>query len=143
MAELSFASIQVCVQSLYAAQAFGFLAVLPVMLLPRFRELHRAALARQWKGILAVGSFVALNIVLNNLSLVSQRCPQSWPFPYNFSLLHSEKDFHACLTLLNKIVVSHFICVRVIRYQWLGEALLPPALLIETDQSRYDVDAPN
>lgn len=52
-------------------QVFGFFAVLPAMMLPRFRAMHRAALARQWKGILAVGSFIGLNIVLNNLSLVS------------------------------------------------------------------------
>ena len=59
------------IEATSVVQAFGFFAVLPVMTLPRFREMHRVALARQWKGILAVGSFIGLNIVLNNLSLVS------------------------------------------------------------------------
>ena len=45
----------------------------PVMMMPQFRSLHWPALTRQWRGIVAVGSFVALNIVLNNLSLVSHQ----------------------------------------------------------------------
>lgn len=57
-------------QRIVMMQAFGFVAVLPAMMLPHFRELHRTSLSRQWKGIVAVGSFIALNIVLNNLSLV-------------------------------------------------------------------------
>jgi hypothetical protein len=51
--------------------AFSFAALLPVMLLPSFRPLHRPTLERSWTGLLAVGACFALNIGLNNMSLVT------------------------------------------------------------------------
>jgi len=50
--------------------AFSFLALAPIMMLPAFRGLHMATLQKQWKGMLFIGAFLALNIALNNISLV-------------------------------------------------------------------------
>jgi hypothetical protein len=54
-----------------ATLAFSFLALLPVMMLPAFRHLHRPTLARSWAGLLAVGACFAVNIGLNNASLLT------------------------------------------------------------------------
>lgn len=83
------------------------------MLLPRFRELHRAALSRQWKGILAVGSFIALNIVLNNLSLVSNNYshpPCDWRVKNTCEISRTQYNFlMACYTSnlqpANKLII--------------------------------------
>ena len=50
--------------------AFSFVTLAPIMMLPCFRGLHRATLQKQWKGMLFIGAFLALNIALNNISLV-------------------------------------------------------------------------
>jgi hypothetical protein len=50
--------------------AFCFAALLPVMLLPAFRQLHKQTLERSWTGLLAVGGFFAINIGVNNASLL-------------------------------------------------------------------------
>ena len=50
--------------------AFSFLALLPMMLAPSKRDLHVDTLQKQWRGLAAVGVFMALNISLNNTSLV-------------------------------------------------------------------------
>ena len=50
--------------------AFSFVALAPIMMLPSFRGLHKATLQKQWKGMLFIGAFLALNIALNNISLV-------------------------------------------------------------------------
>ncbi|KAI3431814.1 hypothetical protein D9Q98_010567 [Chlorella vulgaris] len=49
--------------------AFSFAVLAPVALL-RGGEQHRRTLDRQWGGILAIGAFMALNIALNNISLL-------------------------------------------------------------------------
>ncbi|KAI7840393.1 hypothetical protein COHA_005894 [Chlorella ohadii] len=49
--------------------AFGFAALAPVAL-RRPWHVHRRKLAKQWRGILAIGAFLALNITLNNASLL-------------------------------------------------------------------------
>ena len=50
--------------------AFSFAMLAPIMMLPSFRILHWATLQKQWKGMLFIGAFLALNIALNNISLV-------------------------------------------------------------------------
>ncbi|KAK9807025.1 hypothetical protein WJX72_010960 [[Myrmecia] bisecta] len=50
---------------------FSFCVLLPLMLThPSFKTQHRTTLKRQWKGLLCIGAFMAMNIGLNNLSLV-------------------------------------------------------------------------
>ena len=49
---------------------FSLLALAPFMLRKSLMPLHRETLARQWKGFVAIGLFMALNISLNNSSLV-------------------------------------------------------------------------
>eukprot|EP00884_Botryococcus_braunii_P002316 jgi/Botrbrau1/12085/Bobra.0186s0009.1 len=49
---------------------FGFVALLPLMLSKRMRQKHEETLVKQWKGIVAIGLYMALNISLNNSSLV-------------------------------------------------------------------------
>jgi drug/metabolite transporter (DMT)-like permease len=54
-----------------AHMLFMALALLPLMLTRRFRELHAPALKKQWLSLLMVATFFALNIGLNNASLLS------------------------------------------------------------------------
>lgn len=49
---------------------FSFLILLPFMLREPFKSLHTATLQKQWKGIIGIGLFMAVNIAFNNLSLV-------------------------------------------------------------------------
>ena len=49
---------------------FSFLILLPFMLKEPFKNLHVATLQKQWKGIIGIGLFMAVNIAFNNLSLV-------------------------------------------------------------------------
>ena len=49
---------------------FSFLILLPFMLRGKFKTLHAATLQKQWKGIIGIGLFMAVNIAFNNLSLV-------------------------------------------------------------------------
>lgn len=49
---------------------FSFLILLPFMLREPFKSLHKATLQKQWKGIIGIGLFMAVNIAFNNLSLV-------------------------------------------------------------------------
>lgn len=50
---------------------FSFMILLPVMLTNPFKALHLPTLCKQWKGIVCIGMFMAVNIAFNNLSLVS------------------------------------------------------------------------
>ena len=50
--------------------AFGFCVLLPFMLQEPFRSKHQHTLEKQWKGLIAIGIYMAANISLNNLSLV-------------------------------------------------------------------------
>eukprot|EP00891_Asterochloris_glomerata_P001266 jgi/Astpho2/1266/Aster-07111 len=49
---------------------FSFLALLPLMLREPYVSRHMPTLKQQWKGLVAIGLFLAANISLNNLSLV-------------------------------------------------------------------------
>ena len=49
---------------------FSFVVLAPVMAFQPFASLHHATLRKQWKGLVCIGGFMALNIALNNLSLV-------------------------------------------------------------------------
>ena len=49
--------------------AFSFLVLGPIALRTPW-EVHERTLAKQWRGILYIGSFMALNIALNNISLL-------------------------------------------------------------------------
>ena len=49
---------------------FSFFSLLPFMLHEPFRSKHRGTLSKQWKGLAAIGLYMAANIALNNLSLV-------------------------------------------------------------------------
>lgn len=49
--------------------AFSFVVLAPVAMRESW-EVHRAALAKQWKGVVYIGAFMALNIALNNISLL-------------------------------------------------------------------------
>ena len=49
---------------------FSFLILLPFMLRASFKSLHVPTLQKQWKGIIGIGLFMAVNIAFNNLSLV-------------------------------------------------------------------------
>jgi hypothetical protein len=48
---------------------FGFAALLPVMVANKKLQ-HRETLTRQYRGLICIGVFMALNVSLNNLSLV-------------------------------------------------------------------------
>ena len=48
----------------------SFTMLAPLMAFEPFLSKHRATLHKQWKGLMAIGAFMALNIALNNLSLV-------------------------------------------------------------------------
>lgn len=50
---------------------FGFVALFVPVLLARRPAVHRQTWRRQWRGFLCVGCFMAMNIGLNNVSLVS------------------------------------------------------------------------
>ena len=50
---------------------FSFFILLPFMLMPPFKALHVPTLRKQWKGVIGIGLFMAVNIAFNNLSLVS------------------------------------------------------------------------
>lgn len=50
---------------------FGFVALFVPVLLARRPEVHKQTWKRQWRGFLCVGAFMAMNIGLNNVSLVS------------------------------------------------------------------------
>lgn len=50
--------------------AFSFTVLLPYMLRPSMRQQHRDTLSKQWKGIVAIGLYMATNVALNNSSLV-------------------------------------------------------------------------
>ncbi|KAK9801412.1 hypothetical protein WJX73_008430 [Symbiochloris irregularis] len=50
---------------------FSFLALAPYMATPAVRVKHRETLQKQWKGVCAIGVFMATNIALNNTSLVN------------------------------------------------------------------------
>ena len=49
--------------------AFSFVVLSPFALRMGW-DIHQATLEKQWKGVLYIGSFMALNISLNNLSLL-------------------------------------------------------------------------
>jgi hypothetical protein len=49
--------------------AFSFVVLAPFALKTSL-ETHVRTLQKQWKGIVYIGSFMALNIALNNLSLL-------------------------------------------------------------------------
>ncbi|PRW60834.1 Drug Metabolite transporter superfamily [Chlorella sorokiniana] len=49
--------------------AFSFVVLAPVALRESW-ESHRRTLEKQWKGVVYIGSFMALNIALNNISLL-------------------------------------------------------------------------
>ena len=49
--------------------SFSFLVLAPVALRDSW-EVHRRTLEKQWKGIVYIGAFMALNIALNNISLL-------------------------------------------------------------------------
>ena len=48
--------------------------LLPLMFSQAYRGKHRETLEKQWKGIAAIGTFMAANIALNNTSLVRSSC---------------------------------------------------------------------
>lgn len=50
--------------------AFSFFVLLPIMLQEPYASKHSATLQKQWKGLVAIGIYMAANISLNNLSLV-------------------------------------------------------------------------
>lgn len=50
---------------------FSFAVLLPIMFHPRFRSQHRPTLQQQWSGLLVIGVCFALNLGLNNSSLVT------------------------------------------------------------------------
>lgn len=52
-----------------AHMLFSFCILAPFALRDPWKT-HKVILEKQWKGILCIGSFVALNIALNNLSLL-------------------------------------------------------------------------
>ncbi|KAG2499852.1 hypothetical protein HYH03_002143 [Edaphochlamys debaryana] len=54
-----------------AHQAFSFLALAPFMLTKHNRELHLPTITKQWPGLLFVSVCFAINIGLNNISLLS------------------------------------------------------------------------
>jgi hypothetical protein len=53
-----------------AHMVFSFIVLAPVMMFEPFRSLHVATVQKQWKGLACIGGFMAINIALNNLSLV-------------------------------------------------------------------------
>ncbi len=50
---------------------FSFLALLPHMLSRPLRGTHRETLQKQWRGLVAIGLFMAGNVAFNNTSLVN------------------------------------------------------------------------
>ena len=53
-----------------AHMLFSFIVLAPFMMMEPFKSQHKTTLQKQWKGLLCIGAFMALNIALNNLSLV-------------------------------------------------------------------------
>lgn len=49
--------------------AFSFIVLAPLALRTPF-EVHQRTLQKQWRGIVYIGCFMALNIALNNISLL-------------------------------------------------------------------------
>ena len=49
--------------------AFSFIVLAPLALRTQW-EVHQRTLAKQWRGIVYIGCFLALNIALNNISLL-------------------------------------------------------------------------
>lgn len=49
--------------------AFSFLVLAPIAMRESW-ESHRRTLEKQWRGVAYIGSFMALNIALNNISLL-------------------------------------------------------------------------
>ena len=53
-----------------AHMLFSFIVLAPFMMMEHFKSQHKATLQKQWKGLVCIGAFMALNIALNNRSLV-------------------------------------------------------------------------
>lgn len=53
-----------------AHMSFSFIVLLPMMMLAPYRSQHMAVISKHWRGLIAIGAFLAANIALNNLSLV-------------------------------------------------------------------------
>lgn len=64
---LSFALLRAAVAA--GHMAFSFCVLAPVAMREPW-ESHRRTLEKQWKGIVYIGAFMALNIALNNISLL-------------------------------------------------------------------------
>jgi len=50
--------------------SFSFCALLPFMLTEPYKSRHADTIKKQWKGLFAIGLFMAANISLNNVSLM-------------------------------------------------------------------------
>jgi hypothetical protein len=48
-----------------AHMLFSFIVLAPFMMMQPFRSLHKATLEKQWKGLICIGAFMALNIALS------------------------------------------------------------------------------
>lgn len=54
----------------FTHMVFSFFVLLPFMLQPSLRAKHVKTLRNHWKGLVAIGCLMALNVSLSNASLV-------------------------------------------------------------------------
>lgn len=50
---------------------FTFLALAPLMCMKAHRDQHASTLKKQWLGLIGVGTFFAINVGMNNYSLLT------------------------------------------------------------------------
>mmetsp|Transcript_16545 Transcript_16545/g.35792 ORF Transcript_16545/g.35792 Transcript_16545/m.35792 type:complete len:368 (+) Transcript_16545:182-1285(+) len=54
-----------------AHMAFTFVALAPLMATTSYRELHVTTIRKQWIGLIGIGTFFAVNVGFNNVSLLA------------------------------------------------------------------------
>ena len=86
--------------------AFSFCVLLPFMLREPFRSKHAATLQKQWKGLLAIGIYMAANISLNNLSLVLITLSLNQVIRY-FAIQHSSQNKFLPHLDVSSSIISH------------------------------------
>lgn len=73
--------------------AFSFAMLFPVMMLEPYRQQHRPTLQKQWRGLVAIGCFLAINIALNNWSLTTITLSLNQVIRYSF-LTYAANSLH-------------------------------------------------
>ncbi|CAL8467409.1 g6947 [Coccomyxa elongata] len=115
-----------------AHMLFSFIVLAPFMRMEPFKSQHKATLQKQWKGLLCIGAFMALNIALNNLSLVeitlslNQVIRSAIPVVTALLAISIEKKVPSKFEGFSLLVLTSGVMVAV----WEGAAGSPKGIII-------------